>query len=64
MNTSDLVAIVAMFCVLTLGLHFLGYCRGRNDERERIQVQAIANGVATYDEQGRFKWKQLEGESP
>jgi hypothetical protein len=54
-HKEDIALVVAV--VLTLAaLAIVAHKTGVNEATLKLEKQAIANGAATYNEEGQFKW--------
>jgi hypothetical protein len=54
-NQQDIALIFAAILALAV-LTLLAHMAGAKEAVLKMEKQAIANGAATYNEQGQFKW--------
>ena len=56
MKDKEDILIVVTIVVALAALILLGHSTGVKEATLKMEKQAIANGVGTYNEEGKFKW--------
>jgi hypothetical protein len=54
-NKEDILIVVTIVVAIT-ALAILGHTTGVREATMKMEKQAIANGVGTYNEEGEFVW--------